>query len=513
MVTFMHNGNSDVSSGANFLYVSPEDDGSFTIDAPGHSSANKLHKFVPIDILDTNRTTQFEIPAALEMSAGTLIERKGILVTSYGNLSVYAFNENQAANSQDAYNAIPIEALGKFYYVPTVRNNPAFTVTAVQDNTTVNITLKTKCSVDWEQKTYTNGGIITVRLDIFEVFQLSLKGACDLGGTTVSSDHPVSVTSGSSCATLKSGQTCSHVVEQLLPNELWGRRFIVPSLDDINESKIRMISSKESRFTVVTEHHKDGTSHTRTHPIAGDQAIDMVVPPGTVTEIFNSEKLHVTKIGLGNSSYIISIPHVDGYGWNYTVTPLNNQYGNNYTNYLSILAYTDALDSLTINGVHPEYHHWRSVVDLGYSHGIFLMSNGTSYQIEASHPFMAQAFGHSSHGAYAFNAGSRFDHLPSGGYMIRPDQIPTTSKPHTAASPNPTFSPSTTSLSPTSTSSASSPSIISQTSTSASITGCKDDVPNCQEVDNTLNICKEPVAAYKYCRKFCKLCDSPGIIG
>jgi hypothetical protein len=66
-----------------------------------------------------------------------------------------------------------------------------------------------------------------------DVLQLLGVGAGDLTGTTIESSQPVAVFVGHDCTTVPSDRpACDHLEEQLLPDETWGRDYVVSALRD-----------------------------------------------------------------------------------------------------------------------------------------------------------------------------------------------------------------------------------------------------------------------------------------
>ncbi|MBK6535290.1 MAG: IgGFc-binding protein [Deltaproteobacteria bacterium] len=73
----------------------------------------------------------------------------------------------------------------------------------------------------------------TFTLTAGDVLELIGDGMGDLTGTSIESNQPVAVFVGHDCATVPAGRVaCDHLEEQLLPDETWGRDYVVSALRD-----------------------------------------------------------------------------------------------------------------------------------------------------------------------------------------------------------------------------------------------------------------------------------------
>lgn len=169
---------------------------------------------------------------------------KGLLVESTDTISLYIANEAQ--NSYDAANVLPVEALGCQYMVQTNKsigeqsnhdkeNRASFLVIATEDDTQVEITPTCLTFDDHEA-----GVPYTVTLNTGECYHVlnkntgeELNAHGDFSGTLVASlnDKPIAVFNGN-CITSVPGGTATtsgfdHVFEQAMPVDHWGKTFVV----------------------------------------------------------------------------------------------------------------------------------------------------------------------------------------------------------------------------------------------------------------------------------------------
>ncbi len=89
----------------------------------------------------------------------------------------------------------------------------------------------------------------TFSLQAGDVLELLGTGPGDLTGSVIRASQPVAVFVGHNCTTVPDGRpACDHLEEQLLPNETWGRDYLVSALRDRGPSipsVIRMLSQAD----------------------------------------------------------------------------------------------------------------------------------------------------------------------------------------------------------------------------------------------------------------------------
>ena len=169
---------------------------------------------------------------------------KGLLVTSTDTISLYIANE--ADNSYDAANVLPIGALGCQYMVQSnksiqeqsnhdLENRASFLIVATEDETEVQIT--PVCET-WDG--HRAGVPYTVTLNTGECYHVLNKNMGettnnegDFSGTWIESldEKPIAVFNGNCITSVPGGTTSGfdHVFEQAMPVDNWGKRFVVTS--------------------------------------------------------------------------------------------------------------------------------------------------------------------------------------------------------------------------------------------------------------------------------------------
>lgn len=196
----------------------------------------------------------------------------GLLVESTDTISLYVANE--AENSYDAANVLPIEALGVQYMIQSNKsvgeqsshvneNRASFMVIATEDGTQVEI-IPTCLTYDDHEA----GTPYYIDLDMGECYHVMNKetGAenndhGDFSGTRVRSvdGKPIAVFNGN-CITSIPGNTTSgfdHVFEQAMPVDHWGKQFVVTKTKGVESQQYDRIKITASSENTIVQRDGD----------------------------------------------------------------------------------------------------------------------------------------------------------------------------------------------------------------------------------------------------------------
>ena len=198
--------------------------------------------------VQSNTTTTVSIPTGADpRGANGLVQNLGIRVVSNREVAVYGLN--QISQTTDAYTAIPVDILDTEYIVLGWKNtsNNAFArtqinVVATENNTSVSITPAASTLGRPAGVPY------TINLNAGQTYQLQANGIpLDLSGTIVSSNEPIAVFGGHSCANIPTDiPLCDHVVEQIPPTSTWGTNFFtVPLATRAVGDTFRVLASQD----------------------------------------------------------------------------------------------------------------------------------------------------------------------------------------------------------------------------------------------------------------------------
>ncbi len=195
----------------------------------------------------------------------------GLLVESTDTISLYVANE--AENSYDAANVLPIDALGVQYMIQSNKsigeqsdhmneNRASFMVIATEDETRVEI-IPTCLTYD----DHVAGTPYYINLDMGECYHVINKetGAenndhGDFSGTWVRSvdGKPIAVFNGN-CITSIPGDAVSgfdHVFEQAMPVDHWGKQFVVTKTKGVESQQYDLVKITASSENTIVQ--RDG---------------------------------------------------------------------------------------------------------------------------------------------------------------------------------------------------------------------------------------------------------------
>ncbi len=185
----------------------------------------------------SNSSTTVIIPPSFEVLS--VNERnKGILVEADENINLYGISYHSL--TADAYLALPCSKMEvdeyEYYGISYHTVNSDFP----------SVILLVAC----ENETVVKFGSSTITINSMETYQIESDN--DLTGTRITSSKPLSVFSGSDCASVPQGTAyCDNLVEQVPPTVTWGSKFLVASLEGRSSGEgIRVLSARAAGVAV-----------------------------------------------------------------------------------------------------------------------------------------------------------------------------------------------------------------------------------------------------------------------
>ncbi|XP_053376225.1 uncharacterized protein LOC123535230 [Mercenaria mercenaria] len=194
------------------------------IDIASQSKGNAFLEF-PYSNKSDNRSlnkgsTTLSVYSDVFTRGGTFTEKTGIFLRTDVPVAVFVSSYKFYQAVMETYLALPVSYLGTRYkaasYLPYHSYVSEMMIIGISDNTTVTMTGHRR-----------NTTFLT--LNRSDVHQIDSK--TDVSFTSVLSDKPVAVLSGSTCnGTLgpRGKALCDQLVEQMVPEHLWGETVIVP---------------------------------------------------------------------------------------------------------------------------------------------------------------------------------------------------------------------------------------------------------------------------------------------
>lgn len=191
-----------------------------------------------------NQTTNIYIPEnnAYNQTASDQIINTALHITTTDSISLYANNyENY---SFDIANVLPTSALGseyilQTYHCPATSYGSAVSIIAIEDNTTIDITLKctSQNNKHFANKTY------SIILNTGQCYQILSINSGDFSGSTITANDnkKIAVFAGNKGARVPDGYGyVDHIFEQMMPTSCWGKNFVVTNSKMRTKDRVRV---------------------------------------------------------------------------------------------------------------------------------------------------------------------------------------------------------------------------------------------------------------------------------
>lgn len=357
---------------------------------------------------------QVNISSSLRMT-GTSLSSKGLLVEASDEIVVYGFNKEPFSN--DAFLAIPCDAIGMEYY--TTAFLPSFfkseiLIVGISDATSLSIKLsKTLDSlVIFQGGNFSKTQWINISINAYDTLQLQSTG--DITGTYIASNKPVSVFSGNVLTAIGNG-TADHLAEQHISVDRWGKTYAtVPIPGRIVGDYFRFVAS---------EHDTKVQIHGLNSSTVYAETFVLLEPGEWVQRHFSSslyvfitadKPIYVVQYSLSQINRnmadpsMIIIPPMELYAANYVFTTPKSATGS-YVSYFMFVVKTVDLDGLRINGLPLNTTEIQEFPGGKYVGGYISLSEGT-YDIRHISPicvFGGVLYGKGWFETYGFPTGMR----------------------------------------------------------------------------------------------------------
>ena len=288
------------------------------------------------------------VPAEMELTSFK-IETKAILIETSDDVFVITHIDGDA--SVGSTTQIPIHKLSTKFVVitgPVIYSKNKIAVAAIEDNTTIAITLKMwhRINITMNGKIYQNNDVFNITLNRLETYQIEHN--TDFTGSVIDSSKPIAAFSGTACKKLESVTTCEYFFEQLPPVVSLDREYIVPPNPYDSETGVVITAVNNTNLTYFIDPTQSDAFLLNEYT-----SIGTTISSSQSCVVQAENPVLVTAFGLHYKSSILGAPS------SMTVVPGIHQYLDYYKivvptgydhNYVSIMIKYAAIDSFRING-------------------------------------------------------------------------------------------------------------------------------------------------------------------
>ena len=345
--------------------------------------------------------TKVELPTAAMLGMGEtgLVEPRAIHVAADGDVIVYGLNRTRFTT--DAYLGQPTDTAGTRYRVISYGGGfmgSEFSVVATRNNTTVTITPSVSTPGRPAGEAY------TVKLDLGEAYELQAPaGDPDLTGTVVGADRPVAVFGGNRCANVPPGVSyCDHIVEQLLPTDRWGQRFVTAPLEGRSADTIRVLADRDDTLVRITS--AGGTQEVtldagQVHELRTGEPLAIDADHGVLVAQYSNGSTFDNTV---SDPFMVVIPPFEQFFTSYVVATPASGFRDNFVN---LVVPTGGVDEVRLDGSPVAPGSFQAIPGSDYSAAAVRVEPGT-HRVSSTLPVGVTVYGFDQDDSYGYAGGA-----------------------------------------------------------------------------------------------------------
>ncbi|XP_077334309.1 IgGFc-binding protein-like [Lithobates pipiens] len=202
--------------------------------------------------LQQGEMVNLAIPTSVMLN-GSSISSAGVIVIS-SNSSISVISKVRRTGGYDWSYIYPVDLLDKQYYVITpvsaLPSNAQFAILNLDQANSITVTLYGG-TVTFQGQSFTSGSSTSFQLSPYQGAQFQLPGG-DLSGSFIQANKPIAVLSGHQDYQNYPLYSYGYVFEQLLPESIWGRSFVLPplSVQPRNDDVVLVMASQGTNLNV-----------------------------------------------------------------------------------------------------------------------------------------------------------------------------------------------------------------------------------------------------------------------
>ncbi|HEA29769.1 MAG TPA: T9SS type A sorting domain-containing protein [Leeuwenhoekiella sp.] len=350
--------------------------------------------------------TTIEVPSSLIATASDGIEDKGIRVTAENEITVYGLN--QAQFTTDAFLALPTDILEGDYLVmsyttlnSSLTNTSLLGVVGTENGTTITIIPSSTAG------SRTVGVAYTINLEEGQSYQLQAPGlGNDLTGTMITSNKPVAVFGGHTCANVPPGTAaCDHMIEQMPPASSFGERFVTTPLATREAGDIfRVLASENGTNITVT----GSTDFSQSFTLNSGEYEELDIPSDEYTQIEASNPVLVAQYSKGQNSdgnvsdpFMLLIPPFEQFQNRYTVTTPAEGFNRHFIN---LAVPSSQVGNVFVDSNPVDASEFTAIASTGFS-GVQVEVEAGTHNLTGPLPFGAFMYGFGNFDSYGYPGG------------------------------------------------------------------------------------------------------------
>ena len=335
----------------------------------------------------------------------------GLRISADNHVIAYLMDTYRPTASNDLAVLFPTTGIGTEYVVMAYGSDleySQFVVAATQDATQVTITPKV-ATYDGKPA----GVPFTITLNAFQTVQFLASTPEDLTGTIISSDKPVSVFGGHTCARVPAPYVaCDHLYEQIPPVNTWGTEFgLCPTnRPGCPGDVLRVLAGTDGTTVTVLDTGGTATFNLNRGEYFTLQSTTWLDAPTYITSN------HPVLVGV----YMVAGSLCGSWGDPaFALVPAVNQWAKNYIfnvpilydyNYVSVTVQETSHGTFQVDGAPAEFSA-LPIGETGLVCGAIPVSEG-AHTISADSPFLLQIYGYDDSWGSYFSVGGQ---IASGG--------------------------------------------------------------------------------------------------
>ena len=351
--------------------------------------------------IDATGVTDITVPSSQFLAPDNTVLGKALLVQSASPISGYFLNRE--VYTTDMGYLLDLPSLGTDYRVlgwQQTYEAIQMSITATENGTTATITPTVNLASG-----QIAGVPFTVSLEAGDSVIYHALSGNDLSGTAITSNKPLALFSGATCANVPVGiGACDHLFTQLPPVNRWAKEYVVPETANTGTAGnlVRILAATDNtqltvNGTVVAtlnagQFHEIATAHDL-HVVANNPVlVGQFLKGNDVTGYGDPAFTFIGGIAQTLKDYVFTAPvSLSAY----------------QENFLNLAVPTAALGSLMLNGTAVDTSTFVSVGTSGYSTGRVAVSPGAG-RIQASEPFVASIAGFTQYDSYLTIIGTSY---------------------------------------------------------------------------------------------------------